>query len=390
MPPTLCDLVFEGGGAKGAVFLGALQELERQGLQTRRLVGTSAGAISATLLAAGYTTAQLGKVVQERTEEGQPRFATFLDPPAAFPDAVVQGSELYEIFRKVSVVEALRAGHVPLPGFLVDLDDRAREGTVHQLLRLPAFRSLFSFVERGGLYEGRTFLEWLREKLDAASPGWGSSTLGSFQEDTGRDLTLVASDTTGNEMLVLNHRTAPQCPTAWAVRMSMSIPFLWQEIVWPSEWGNYRGRDLTGHCIVDGGVLSNFPLQLLTSQDPSNAQVMGNVNPREARILGLLIDETIPVPGSGTSGGAVVASADQGLVRRLKTVKRVRRLVDTLTEAHDKEVIEGHKPLVCRLPAQGYGTTEFDMSEARMNALIEAGRNALADYFRRQEGPEGG
>ncbi len=50
-----CDLVFEGGGAKGMVFVGALTEFEQQGLRPRRVVGTSAGAITATLLAAGYT-----------------------------------------------------------------------------------------------------------------------------------------------------------------------------------------------------------------------------------------------------------------------------------------------------------------------------------------------
>jgi len=51
--PKLFDLVFEDGGAKGTVFVGALQEFERRGEKARRLVGTSAGAITATLMAAG-------------------------------------------------------------------------------------------------------------------------------------------------------------------------------------------------------------------------------------------------------------------------------------------------------------------------------------------------
>ena len=48
------DLVFEGGGAKGAVFVGALQEFFAMGHSARRFIGTSAGAITATLMAAGY------------------------------------------------------------------------------------------------------------------------------------------------------------------------------------------------------------------------------------------------------------------------------------------------------------------------------------------------
>ena len=40
------DLVFEGGGAKGMVFVGALQVFESLGHTPGRLMGTSAGAIN--------------------------------------------------------------------------------------------------------------------------------------------------------------------------------------------------------------------------------------------------------------------------------------------------------------------------------------------------------
>ena len=42
------DMVFEGGGAKGTAFVGALEVLFAAGHKHRRLVGTSAGAITAT------------------------------------------------------------------------------------------------------------------------------------------------------------------------------------------------------------------------------------------------------------------------------------------------------------------------------------------------------
>ena len=91
--------------------------------------------------------------------------------------------------------------------------------------------------------------------------------MSEFQAETKSDLSVVASDTTDQEMLILNHRTAPDCPVAWAVRMSMSIPFVWQEVRWQPEWGTYRNKDISGNTIVDGGVLSNFPIDFLTSQD---------------------------------------------------------------------------------------------------------------------------
>lgn len=122
------------------------------------------------------------------------------------------------------------------------VEDRLDQAMVKRLLRSAKFRQLFSFVEMGGVYEGRGFLEWLRAALDARIAGLGRATFTEFARMTGGDLSVVASDTNAQEILVLNHRTAPELPVAWAVRMSMSIPFVWQEVVWREEWGKFRGR----------------------------------------------------------------------------------------------------------------------------------------------------
>ncbi len=71
-------------------------------------------------------------------------------------------------------------------------------------------------------------------------------------------------------------------------------------------------------------------------------------------------------------------------VKRLKTIKRIKNLADTMMQAHDLLSMETHKDEICRLPAKGYGTTEFDMSDARLQALINAGRQAMKAYFDNQ------
>jgi len=53
------------------------------------------------------------------------------------------------------------------------------------------------------------------------------------------DLAVVASNTTDGRLLVLNHHTSPDCPVVWAVRMSMSIPLVWNEVIWDKGWGTY-------------------------------------------------------------------------------------------------------------------------------------------------------
>ena len=66
------DLVFEGGGAKGSVFVGALQEFKARGHEYARLLGTSAGAISATLIAAGYSPEEMLAAVTEKLLTANP------------------------------------------------------------------------------------------------------------------------------------------------------------------------------------------------------------------------------------------------------------------------------------------------------------------------------
>src|SRR5215212_10963652 len=58
-----CDLVCEGGGVKGIGLAGAWEALEAANYRPKRVAGTSAGAITAALIAAGYTAAELKEVV---------------------------------------------------------------------------------------------------------------------------------------------------------------------------------------------------------------------------------------------------------------------------------------------------------------------------------------
>jgi len=357
----LFDIVFEGGGAKGSVFVGALQVLLGKGHKYRRLIGTSAGAITATLVAAGYKPAEMLAAVNERLPDGKPRFSAFMDAPQAddFSADQLAGSE---------TAAALQAIH--LPGV-------ANSFLLEQLLKSRIYCQIFSFMECGGVFAGNKFYDWIVEKLKAKGVAEGAS-LKTFFDQTEIDLSLVASDTTDMEMLVLNHRTAPDCPVAWAVRMSMSIPFVWREVIWKPEWNLYRGRKKAGNSIVDGGMLSNFPIRLIDLQpaaDPEIKEIMGDTDADAALNLGMLIDVNLPV------AGAPADCQTTSLVGHLQPIQRINRLIDTMMRSQDNDEIRSHEEEICRLPAMGYGTTEFDMAQNRLDALIEAGRNAMAAHL---------
>jgi NTE family protein len=367
------DLVFEGGGAKGMVFVGALQEYLSRGHTPGRLLGTSAGAIAAALVAAGYDEQEMLDALNEKVN-GVSVFETFMGEPAPFSDEEIEGSALGS---------ALSAIDLPLiPDAVEPQIDRT---IARSLMTTPRFRNALCFIERGGWYSADAFVDWMRAKLNSGSHNgqprdFGDMTLAGFHQATGADLTVVAANTTAASILILNHRTAPNCPVVWAVRMSMSIPLLWEEVIWQPEWGTYRGRMIAGHRVVDGGLLSGFPLALFVSSDANVTDVMGEK--QSPNVIGLLIDELMPVENAPPPSFGLGEGMD---LRQTLTGQRLIGLLNTMLMAHDSAVIESFSQLVVRLPAKGYGTVEFDMGDERRGALVEAGRAAMAAYLDRIE-----
>ena len=287
------DMVFEGGGAKGMVFVGAMQEFEARGHTHDRLLGTSAGAITAALLAAGYSSGEMMEALAEK-KGGKSVFSDFMGDPGPFSDSpLVQNGALAKLLTEIDI-----------PLIPDAIEKRLDQAIINWMASNLKATHLFSLVELGGWYSADNFLTWISEKLDTGEyngnpRNFSKMTLKQFHEATGKDLSLVGSDTTKEMMLVLNHRTAPELPVVWAVRMSMSIPLLWQEVVWQKEWGQYRGMEMEGHTIVDGGLLSNFPIELFISDLKTVTDVMGDKT--SGQVLGMLIDETLPVPWRSNS-----------------------------------------------------------------------------------------
>src|SRR6266850_4277764 len=71
-PRTTRALIMKGGGVKGLAYLGAIAVLEQR-YEFEWFIGTSAGAIVAVLMGAGYTTAELTLILQNK------RFKDFFD-----------------------------------------------------------------------------------------------------------------------------------------------------------------------------------------------------------------------------------------------------------------------------------------------------------------------
>jgi len=196
------DGVFSGGGLKGFALVGAYQVLEAESFRFKRVAGTSAGAILAAFIAAGYS----GKEIQTMLEELD--VPSLLDPRKTF---------------------------FPFP-----------------------FMKWVNVYNHLGLYKGKALEKWFFHRLAAK----GVYTFGDLPRDS---LKLVASDLTNGRIIVLPddlHKyeiDANNFSVACALRMSCGIPFFFEPVTLKTGKGE--------SIIVDGGVLSNFPLWIFDDKE---------------------------------------------------------------------------------------------------------------------------
>ena len=175
------DGVFSGGGMKGLALIGACKVFEAEGYSFKQTVGTSAGAIVAAMIAAGYT-----------------------------------ANEMEEIMQKQDFSELL---------------DRRKT-----LLPLP-FMKWLQLYWRMGLYQGIQLENWFSDIL--AEKG-----VYTFSDVPQGSLKIIVSDLTNGKLVILPDDLADYglrpdfFPVARALRMSTSIPFFFEPVTLHSIDGN--------------------------------------------------------------------------------------------------------------------------------------------------------
>lgn len=201
------DAVFEGGGVKGIGLVGAICVTEEKGYRWKRVAGTSAGSILASLLAAGYTGQELYEIMVNKN------FADFLAPT------------WYD--------------YIPFLG--------------------PSARLWF----KKGLYPTSRLEKWIDQLLAAK----GVYTFADLQQKETK-LHIIVSDITLENLLVfpqdlIAYGHDPACfPVSKAVCMSCSIPFFFE----PAKLVN---KEINKTCyLVDGAILSNYPVWLFDADNP--------------------------------------------------------------------------------------------------------------------------
>jgi NTE family protein len=237
--------------------------------------------------------------------------------------------------------------------------------------KIPLVDKSASILLDQGIYEGTRFYEWIKELLEAKG-------IRTFRDLVIKDetdpkyrsrLQVIASDVTGRRLLVLpkdagklGYKDQDELEVAFAVRMSMSIPIFFEPVrVRNDETG-------TQHTIVDGGMLSNFPVWLFDCEPGDEP---------EWPTFGLLLVE--PEPTKPIGHRLEQDGKDRGVSA---LVDYIKAMAQTMMEAHDRLYIEKEQyARTIPIPTLGVGTTEFEITRERALKLYESGREATAKFL---------
>jgi NTE family protein len=287
------DGVFSGGGIKGLAMIGAYKAIEEKGLKFKRLAGTSAGAIIAGFIAAGYKSDNLLNIMDE-----------------------------------------------------IDLTDLLDKNPL--LSSLPFVRWLKVYWKLG-LYKGDALEEWLEEKLRVRG-------IYTFADLAPGALRVIASDLSNGRLMVLpddlEKYGIPKetFPVARAIRMSASLPYFFEPV---------RLKSLDGlSLVVDGGVLSNFPMWLFDKENTKK------VRP----VLGIKLSPNIQERPKNEIHNAI---------------DMYGALFQTMKDAHDSRYISRkHATNIIFIPTEGVLTTEFELTDEKKRELAEYGYNRAQEFLR--------
>lgn len=210
----------------------------------------------------------------------------------------------------------------------------------------PLMKWVFLYWKMG-LYKGKMLEEWLEAILAAK----GVRTFADLPKDR---LHIVASDVTNGRILILptdlpQYGIDPNTfSVAKAVRMSTSIPYFFE----PVKLNTAKGSSI----VVDGGVLSNFPLFLFDDEK------------KKRPVLGIKLS----------------AKPEERPKKKIRNaIELYEALFNAMKEAHDTRYISRrHEKNIIFIPVRHVLSTEFAMTESVRDELIAYGKQKTEQFLK--------
>lgn len=316
------NLIFEGGGVKGIAYVGALSVLEQKGVlqNIKRVGGASAGAIVALLLALDYTIAEIKNILWTMD------FKKFLD---------------------------------------------SSWGIIRNTERL---------LTDYGWYKGDYFKNWISELVEQKT-GSRLTTFGQLEGlKLSRQLYLMGTNLSTGFAEIFSHKHSPEMSLVEAVRISMSIPLFFTAV-----------RNSHKDVCVDGGALENYPIKLFdrriyierhfrTTEYYNQANSDIDVDEMDAYVFNM---ETLGFRLDSWSEIKIFEREEKPQHIEINDIfDYLKRLITTLLDSQQNRHLHSDDwQRTVYIDSLSIKTTDFEITEAQKNALVDSGILGTETYF---------
>jgi NTE family protein len=315
------NLAFEGGGVRGIAYAGALQVLEQNNIlpDIRRVAGTSAGAITATLIALG---ASSGKVLE-----------------------IVGGTD-----------------------FRVFMDDSF--GVLRDMKRL---------LDDYGWFKGDAFSVWIRQQIAGLgqSPSLTFAQLHKLVEEAKgpyRDLFVVSTDLSRQIPTVYSAETTPDYEIWQAVRVSMSIPLFFAAVKGPPNNQVLVDGGVTWNYPLDLFDDTKYIIVPAAAETPQGTRYDEN-HVYNKETLGFRVDTFDEIAAEKNSWNLPPRQIND-FFDYIKAL--VGFMTDTANKLHLKAA-DWDRTVV--IDAAGVNSTDFALSDDKVKLLMQNGVSGTQHYF---------
>lgn len=237
--------IFEGGGAKGIAHVGALEAAEQNGLEFIGVAGASAGAIIATLVAAGFTASE----VLDPEKVGNDILTRHHTSPLKLLD-----EDSWRRFSRFRNNTKMLSRIVALSGFLPAW-----------FLYPRVSRAALEVYRNGGYFDTESIREFVNTVLRDRLIELNSTShepiplipdrirfcdLDPVRFPKLRPLKIVVTDMKSGGLALFDSEQTPLVEIGEAVAASVAIPFVFKPVTMKTH---------DGGPFVDGGLVSNLP-----------------------------------------------------------------------------------------------------------------------------------
>ncbi|QSH40749.1 patatin-like phospholipase family protein [Lentisphaerota bacterium ZTH] len=330
------NIVFSGGGAKGAAYPGVYKALKEKGVfdNISEIAGTSAGAITAALCATGISYERFIEISSNMN------FKKLLGERTGLISR--SGQPLLELLRRTIKANIL--------DFFADLGIVSADGIAADLDNYREVRSLFRKI---------------------LSPCYGVTfrdlnLLQTVMPVIFKRLIITALNKTTGQLEVFTQETTPEVDIALACRASAGIPVL------------LSTTRINGNKYIDGGYVDNHPTEFFRSKDKSQTLVFAfgegsnSVNP----VYQALYSEKRKL-------------YHPGMLEKMKrdwAPSTLSRIAGSHKNTIHKE--SGYKKLqtdyalrTVEINAGNIKTTDFDLAQRHFAELLEIGYRSTVNYL---------